>query len=239
MINATLTQRQLKKAIQLNKIKKPIFPSYIFAKEQYTFPFKTPNLKNDFKGTWSLNLKFSTNVFYQKEQNEFIFIERGNLFLKGFFVEFIDPFGLFLAWTWIEYSKNLIVCPAIIKEKKIYRDLKTLNSKDKDEWEFQGLRPYQWGDKTSQISWKFWSKTQTLLTHQFSKNTQQDLNSFDFFKLTKKISFVEALGIASEWLKKSQNQNNKIQFKTLTQTYFDRTQIALFLATQNQTDLIL
>jgi hypothetical protein len=237
MINATLTQRQLKKAIQLNKIEKPIFPSYLFAKEQYTFSLKTPDLKNDFKGTWSLNLKFSTNVFYKKEQNEFIFFERGNLFLKGFFVEFIDPFGLFLAWTWIEHPKNLIVCPAIIKGKESYRDLKPLNSKEKDEWEFQGLRPYQWGDKTSQISWKFWSKTQTLFTHQFSKNSQQDLNSFDFVKLTQKISFDEALGIASEWLKKTQTLKNKIQFKTLTQTYFDRTQIAHYLATQKQTEI--
>ena len=107
------------------------------------------------------------------------FEQRGLIPLPRFTVESRFPFGLFRAWSHIQFSQDQLVYPKpALKGDLPFKSLglsmgkKELNIGSED---FRGLRSYIEGDPLQHIHWKSFARHQTLQTKEFSSSSSDEL----------------------------------------------------------------
>ena len=158
----------------------------VFAGDDASFKVQVNNLKN--KTRFSINA-FSTQCLQSTiDINEnsistikikHIFEKRGLIPLPRFTVESRFPFGLFRAWTHIQFDQDQLVYPKPsplaalpYKTSGLSEGVKQLLLGTDD---FKGLRSYIEGDPLQHLHWKSFARHQTLQTKEFSSSTSEDL----------------------------------------------------------------
>ena len=108
-----------------------------------------------------------------------VFKKRGLISLPRFTIESRFPFGLFRAWTHIQFDQEQLVYPKPLslgnlpyKSAGFSVGTKQLNLGAED---FKGLRPYIEGDPLQHLHWKSFARHQTLQTKEFSSTVSDDL----------------------------------------------------------------
>ncbi|MDE1461110.1 DUF58 domain-containing protein [Spartinivicinus poritis] len=113
------------------------------------------------------------------ETNVKVFLpaERRGYFKPGrLCIESYYPLGLLRCWTWVDLDITALIYPKPIKCHLPYFESASIEgqtlAKDGVE-DFAGLRDYHPGDGLRHIAWKQYSKTDTLLTKDFSAFTDR------------------------------------------------------------------
>lgn len=82
------------------------------------------------------------------------------------------PFGLFVAWTWVDLNMHCLVYPAPSQhavKPVVSGDTGDEGEHDGDGLEmFDGLRNYQQGDSYKRVSWKAFARNRELMIKQYS-----------------------------------------------------------------------
>lgn len=158
----------------------------VFAGAESSFTVQVNNLNH--KSRFSINAFTPQNFRNMADINEdsisslkikHTFEQRGLIPLPRFTVESRFPFGLFRAWSHIQFDQEQLVYPkpALLgdlpfKSSGLSSGKKPLNLGTED---FKGLRSYIEGDPLQHLHWKSFARHQTLQTKEFSSATEDDL----------------------------------------------------------------
>lgn len=109
------------------------------------------------------------------------FEQRGLAPLPRFTIETRFPFGLFRAWTHIQFDQEQLVYPKPALHGSLPFKSSGLSTGGKQldlglgTEDFKGLRSYVEGDPLQRIHWKSFARHQALQTKEFSSTTSNDL----------------------------------------------------------------
>lgn len=128
------------------------------------------------------NLRTETDLLPNQHNTLYIqhkFSRRGLIPLPRFTLETRYPFGLFRAWTLVEFAQKQLVYPQPSPDKFLPHSNTGASegniSLDNGVDDFKGLRTFVAGDPLHHIHWKNYARHQTLQTKEYSATTANEL----------------------------------------------------------------